>query len=92
MTKSSILYFKLTLYENIENTGPQRSEHLEHQKKEFNSNETRSGRIGTKTNQQNRRFQERLEALMPSLIEHRCSEGVRGGFLCGWTKVPGWVM
>lgn len=25
-------------------------------------------------------FRERLEALMPSLIEHRCSEGVRGGF------------
>src|SRR5690554_4121495 len=25
-------------------------------------------------------FRERLEALMPSLIEHRCSEGVTGGF------------
>src|SRR5690554_224064 len=25
-------------------------------------------------------FRERLEALIPSLIEHRCSEGVRGGF------------
>src|SRR5690606_2172076 len=25
-------------------------------------------------------FRERLEALLPSLIEHRCSEGVRGGF------------
>jgi cyanophycin synthetase len=25
-------------------------------------------------------FRERLETLMPSLIEHRCSEGVRGGF------------
>src|SRR5690554_7415448 len=25
-------------------------------------------------------FRERLEAMMPSLIEHRCSEGVRGGF------------
>ncbi len=25
-------------------------------------------------------FRERLENLMPSLIEHRCSEGVRGGF------------
>jgi cyanophycin synthetase len=25
-------------------------------------------------------FRERLEALMPSLIAHRCSEGVRGGF------------
>lgn len=25
-------------------------------------------------------FRERLEVLMPSLIEHRCSEGVRGGF------------
>jgi len=26
------------------------------------------------------RFRERLEAMIPSLIEHRCSEGVRGGF------------
>jgi cyanophycin synthetase len=26
-------------------------------------------------------FYERITALMPSLIEHRCSEGVRGGFL-----------
>ncbi|HEX8172697.1 MAG TPA: cyanophycin synthetase [Thermoanaerobaculia bacterium] len=26
-------------------------------------------------------FAERLRALLPSLIEHRCSEGVRGGFL-----------
>ncbi|MBD0366497.1 MAG: cyanophycin synthetase, partial [Flavisolibacter sp.] len=25
-------------------------------------------------------FRERLEKLMPSLIEHRCSEGVKGGF------------
>jgi cyanophycin synthetase len=25
-------------------------------------------------------FQERLEAMFPSMIEHRCSEGVRGGF------------
>src|SRR5690606_21455240 len=25
-------------------------------------------------------FRERIEAMMPSLIEHRCSEGVRGGF------------
>jgi len=25
-------------------------------------------------------FRERLEAMIPSLIEHRCSEGVRGGF------------
>ncbi len=25
-------------------------------------------------------FRERIEALMPSMIEHRCSEGVRGGF------------
>lgn len=25
-------------------------------------------------------FRERIEALIPSLIEHRCSEGVRGGF------------
>ncbi|HVG40535.1 MAG TPA: cyanophycin synthetase, partial [Chitinophagaceae bacterium] len=25
-------------------------------------------------------FRERLEALLPSMIEHRCSEGVRGGF------------
>ena len=25
-------------------------------------------------------FRERLEKLLPSLIEHRCSEGVRGGF------------
>src|SRR6476660_925849 len=25
-------------------------------------------------------FRERLEALLPSLIEHRCSEGTRGGF------------
>jgi cyanophycin synthetase len=25
-------------------------------------------------------FRERIEALMPSLIEHRCSEGCRGGF------------
>ncbi len=25
-------------------------------------------------------FRERIEALMPSLIEHRCSEGERGGF------------
>lgn len=25
-------------------------------------------------------FRERLESLIPSLIEHRCSEGVRGGF------------
>ena len=25
-------------------------------------------------------FRERLETLIPSLIEHRCSEGVRGGF------------
>jgi cyanophycin synthetase len=25
-------------------------------------------------------FRQRLEALMPTLIEHRCSEGVRGGF------------
>src|SRR5690606_14748491 len=25
-------------------------------------------------------FRERLEKLIPSLIEHRCSEGVRGGF------------
>lgn len=25
-------------------------------------------------------FRERLEVLMPTLIEHRCSEGVRGGF------------
>ncbi|MBD0286279.1 MAG: hypothetical protein ICV79_12765, partial [Flavisolibacter sp.] len=24
-------------------------------------------------------FRERLEKLMPSLIEHRCSEGVKGG-------------
>ena len=26
-------------------------------------------------------FYERLKALLPSLVEHRCSEGVRGGFL-----------
>lgn len=26
-------------------------------------------------------FRERIEALIPSLVEHRCSEGVRGGFL-----------
>jgi cyanophycin synthetase len=26
------------------------------------------------------RFRERLEALIPELVEHRCSEGVRGGF------------
>lgn len=25
-------------------------------------------------------FRERLEAMIPSMIEHRCSEGVRGGF------------
>lgn len=25
-------------------------------------------------------FRERIEALLPSMIEHRCSEGVRGGF------------
>jgi len=25
-------------------------------------------------------FRERLEAMFPSMIEHRCSEGVRGGF------------
>ena len=25
-------------------------------------------------------FRERLEALLPTLVEHRCSEGVRGGF------------
>jgi len=25
-------------------------------------------------------FRERIEALMPSLITHRCSEGVQGGF------------
>ena len=25
-------------------------------------------------------FRERIEALIPSLIEHRCSEGIRGGF------------
>lgn len=25
-------------------------------------------------------FRERIEALLPSLVEHRCSEGVRGGF------------
>ena len=25
-------------------------------------------------------FRERLEALFPTMIEHRCSEGVRGGF------------
>src|SRR5919107_1948572 len=25
-------------------------------------------------------FRERLEKLIPSMIEHRCSEGVRGGF------------
>ena len=25
-------------------------------------------------------FRERIEAMFPTMIEHRCSEGVRGGF------------
>ena len=25
-------------------------------------------------------FKERIEAMFPSMIEHRCSEGCRGGF------------
>lgn len=28
-------------------------------------------------------FRERLEQLLPSLIEHRCSVGTRGGFRAG---------
>lgn len=28
-------------------------------------------------------FKERMEQLMPSLYEHRCSEGEPGGFLTG---------
>ena len=36
-------------------------------------------------------FRERLEKTLPSLYEHRCSEGVRGGFFpsCGRRHVDG---
>ena len=37
-------------------------------------------------------FKEKLEHLLPSLYEHRCSEGVPGGFFIAWMKEPGWDM
>ena len=37
-------------------------------------------------------FRERLEEMFPSMIEHRCSEGVRGGFFHRVEKEPGWGM
>ena len=37
-------------------------------------------------------FPERLKQLFPTMHSHRCSEGVAGGFLCGWMKVLRWVM
>ena len=32
-------------------------------------------------------FRERIEAMFPTMIEHRCSEGVRGGF---FSRYRGW--
>jgi cyanophycin synthetase len=37
-------------------------------------------------------FRERIEKLMPSLVTHRCSEGVEGGFSTEWKPEPGWGM
>ncbi len=37
-------------------------------------------------------FRERIEKLIPSLITHRCSEGVEGGFFHRWKQEPGWGM
>jgi hypothetical protein len=34
-------------------------------------------------------FKERIEAMLPTLIEHRCSEGCRGIFP-EWNAVLGW--
>jgi hypothetical protein len=31
-------------------------------------------------------FKERIEAMLPTLIEHRCSEGCRGGFFQSGTR------
>jgi hypothetical protein len=36
-------------------------------------------------------FKERIEAMLPTLIEHRCSEGCRG-FFPEWNAVLGWGM
>ncbi len=36
-------------------------------------------------------FRERLEKMFPTMIEHRCSVGTRGGFLKEWMKAPGWA-
>lgn len=37
-------------------------------------------------------FKQRLETLIPTLYDHRCSEGVPGGFFKGLKKEPGWDM
>ena len=37
-------------------------------------------------------FRERLESMLPTLIEHRCSVGERAVSFNGWKKVPGWGM
>jgi len=34
-------------------------------------------------------FNDRLKAWLPTMIEHRCTPGVRGGFSSGWTTAPG---
>lgn len=37
-------------------------------------------------------FDKRIAAMFPSMIEHRCSPGVRGGFLHALKKALGWDM
>ena len=37
-------------------------------------------------------FRERLEKMFPTMIEHRCSVGTRGGFFERVDDAPGWAM
>ena len=37
-------------------------------------------------------FRKRLEKVLPTMHEHRCSEGVAGGFLTGLKRAHGWAM
>jgi hypothetical protein len=66
-------------YENNQSTSTSWTKYLEYPKKKINPNAIGFGGNGTITNKIDG-FKERIEAMLPTLIEHRCSEGCRGIF------------
>jgi cyanophycin synthetase len=64
---------------------------FEYPKKKINPNAIGFGGNGTIPTNKIDGFKERIEAMLPTLIEHRCSEGCRG-FFPEWNAVLGWGM